>query len=221
MPKKTTSPSAEQQPISIPAPEIHTVGLRIHSTAPYVQLRFSMKAQGIMLAAQVDPTAKKGRKNREPKNIEALYEEAMYRTADDRHGIPASAFRNAMIRATSLVNFKMTQAKMSIFVEADDFDAEDGTPLVYINGDPERVTHTVRNATGVADIRVRAMWRTWSAALRLTYDADQFREQDVVNLLERAGLQVGVGEGRPFSKNSAGMGWGTFTAQSPQLRREA
>jgi len=32
----------------------------------------------------------------------------------------------------------------------------------------------------------------------------------VTNLLSRVGMQVGIGEGRPFSKNSAGMGWGTF-----------
>jgi len=32
----------------------------------------------------------------------------------------------------------------------------------------------------------------------------------LTNLLARAGLQVGIGEGRPDSKNSAGMGWGLF-----------
>jgi hypothetical protein len=54
------------------------------------------------------------------------------------------------------------------------------------------------------------MWRTWRVELRITFDADQFTEIDVVNLMNRAGLQVGVGEGRPFSKKSAGMGYGTF-----------
>jgi len=29
-------------------------------------------------------------------------------------------------------------------------------------------------------------------------------------LLARVGMQVGIGEGRPDSKNSAGMGWGLF-----------
>lgn len=33
----------------------------------------------------------------------------------------------------------------------------------------------------------------------------------MVNLLSRAGLQVGIGEGRPDSKKSAGMGYGLFT----------
>jgi hypothetical protein len=44
----------------------------------------------------------------------------------------------------------------------------------------------------------------------VVYDADQFTLEDVSNLLARAGMQVGIGEGRPDSKMSAGMGWGTF-----------
>jgi hypothetical protein len=33
---------------------------------------------------------------------------------------------------------------------------------------------------------------------------------DIVNLISRVGLQVGVGEGRPDSKQSAGLGFGLF-----------
>jgi hypothetical protein len=32
----------------------------------------------------------------------------------------------------------------------------------------------------------------------------------VTNLMQRVGLQVGIGEGRPDSRESAGLGWGTF-----------
>jgi hypothetical protein len=56
------------------------------------------------------------------------------------------------------------------------------------------------------------MWREgWEAKLRIRYDADQFSLSDVSNLLARAGMQVGVGEGRPDSKDSAGLGWGLFS----------
>lgn len=212
MSKAPTTTSAVE-PLTIPAPKMQTLRVKIQGTAPFVQLRFSEKAQLTMLAAQLDPTAKKRGKVREAKNLEELFKGATYRTEKGKYGIPASAFRNALIRACSLVNFKMTQAKMSIFVQQDGVDAFDGTPLVFLSGTPEAVTHPVRNANGSADIRVRAMWREWAAELRLVYDADQFREQDVANLLLRAGMQVGVGEGRPSSKNSAGMGWGTFTTE--------
>ncbi len=67
-----------------------------------------------------------------------------------------------------------------------------------------------RNATGVADIRIRSMWRVWKLNIVVRFDADQFTSTDVVNLISRAGEQVGLGEGRPFSKMSNGMGYGTF-----------
>jgi hypothetical protein len=35
-----------------------------------------------------------------------------------------------------------------------------------------------------------------------------------VNLFNRVGQQVGVGEGRPDSRNSAGMGMGLFNVES-------
>jgi len=78
-------------------------------------------------------------------------------------------------------------------------------------GEPHKVTHHVRNATGVADIRARPMWDPgWQAQVQVQFDEDQFKIQDVYNLFSRVGLQVGIGEGRNDSKNSAGMGWGSF-----------
>ena len=46
--------------------------------------------------------------------------------------------------------------------------------------------------------------------VRIRYDADMFAQEDIYNLMMRVGQQVGIGEGRPDSKNSAGMGWGLF-----------
>jgi hypothetical protein len=63
------------------------------------------------------------------------------------------------------------------------------------------------------DLRVRAMWNAgWEVDLRIEYDAEIIDANSVVNLLVRAGRQIGVGEGRPDSTKSdgAGMGWGTF-----------
>jgi hypothetical protein len=53
----------------------------------------------------------------------------------------------------------------------------------------------------------------WTTTLRVTFDADLFTLTDITNLLMRAGMQVGVGEGRPSSKNGIGMGWGTFSIE--------
>ena len=72
-----------------------------------------------------------------------------------------------------------------------------------------------RNATGVIDIRSRPLWREWSADVRIRFDRDQFTHQDVANLMARVGAQVGIGEGRPDSKDSAGIGFGLFEIRNP------
>ena len=115
-----------------------------------------------------------------------------------------------MISACRLVGFKMTLAKLSTFVEADGYDKQDGIPLVRIYGDSHVYTAHTRNATGVVDIRSRPMYSEWACKLRVRYDLDQFKTGDVLNLVSRCGLQVGIGAGRPDSKASAGCGFGLF-----------
>jgi len=196
--------------VVIKAPEFRSASYEIYGTSPYVQLRFSQKARNIMRAnMEMGQRSKRG-KAREPRDFGSEFQGAMYVSPDNWYGIPAPAFRNGMISACRIVNFKMTLAKLSIFVEADGYDSFDSTPLVRIYGAPEPYESLVRNATGVADIRTRAMWREWSAKVVVRWDTDQFNVNDVTNLLARVGMQVGIGEGRPDSKASAGLGFGLF-----------
>lgn len=201
----------KNQTVTIKEPDIRVATFRIIGTAPLVQCAFSAKAKAQIRETQEAGSTARGKKKREPKNFEELCEAAVHRSHEGWAGIPAGAFRAAMISACRLVGFKMTLAKLSVFVEADGFDREDGTPLVRINGgDYRRVEHHVRNATGVVDLRTRPMWEDWGAELKIRFDGDQFVLSDVANLLSRVGLQVGIGEGRPDSRASAGMGWGLF-----------
>lgn len=191
------------------------VTVEIEGTSPYVQLRFSQKAKIAIQQNQEAGGVAKSKKNRKPRDFDEDFQQAMYLTEEGHHGIPASAFRNCCIDACRLVGFKMTHAKMSIFIQADGYDHVEGTPLIRLHGgEPKRTDMMVRNATGVIDIRVRPMWRTWSAFVRIQFDADQFSVEDIVNLFSRAGQQCGVGEGRPFSKSSNGMGFGTFIVKN-------
>jgi hypothetical protein len=210
MPAK--QPLPEQ--VVIKAPNFKVLGLKCNCTSPYVQLRFGEKARNEMREKMAKgDQAKKGKK-RTVRNYDQEFIAAQYRTEEGWGGIPASAFRNAAISACRTVGFAMTKAKLSIFILADGFDETDGTPLVKISGKPEKYEAPVRNSTGVADIRVRAMWRSWSVTVRVRFDADQFSAEDIVNLFARIGMQVGVGEGRPDSKDSCGMGFGLFEVQA-------
>lgn len=197
------------KPVTIRPLNLQTMQIRIRGTAGYLQLRFSEKARKAMRDKMEQGSLVRSR-NKAARDFEADYQASMYTTADGRHGIPASAFRNAAIDTCRLVGFPMTKAKCSIFSVAEDVDMYDGTPLVFIEGEPEPNEMTVRNSTGVADIRVRALWKAWSATITLRWDADQFTMDDIVNLVLRAGVQVGIGEGRPDSPKSNGLGLGTF-----------
>ena len=204
------TPGNLSERVIISPPKFAIVTFNLVGISPYVQLRFSEKAKAQMREKMVAGSqARKGRQ-REARDFEQDFVAAQYQSDEGWSGIPAGAFRSAAISACRIVGFKMTMAKLSLFVEADGVDSVDGTPLVRIEGTPESVEHAVRNATGVADLRIRAMWREWTAELRVRYDTEQFSISDVSNLLSRVGMQVGIGEGRPDSPKSEGMGWGLF-----------
>jgi len=207
----TAKNATQAETIAIKPPKFQTLAFRIVGTAPYMQARFSAKAMQAMKDKMEAGQSAKGKKQREARDFDDDFRQAQHISTDGWVGIPAAALRNACIDVCRMVGFKMTFAKMSVFFECDGFDKVDGTPLIKLDAPaPERTDLAVRNQTGVADIRIRPMWREWAANVRVRFDTDQFSASDVANLLARAGMQVGIGEGRPFSKESNGLGFGLF-----------
>lgn len=208
-------PVVKKEVIRVTAPNIRRMRIKITGTAPYLQCRFPKKAMDAIRAKQaLGDKGLAGKKPvRKPRDFKADYLGALHKIDNKNFGIPAGAFRQAAISACRLVGFKMTIAKLSINVIADGYDAVDQTPLVKIIGTPEPHEMMGRNADGGCDLRVRAIWRKWSSVVTVEFDEDQFSASDVFNLFCRIGLQVGVGEGRPDSRNSAGMGMGTFSCE--------
>lgn len=198
----------KEQNIVISSPDFGVLELIIAGTAPLVIERFSKKAE--LMAKMQEGQQAKSKKVRTARDYEKDAEESRYRHPDGWEGMNAAAFRAGMISACRLVGFKMTLAKLSVFIEADGFDNADGLPIVRIYGDSVTFTAHTRNATGVVDVRSRPQYRDWASRLRIKFDQTQFSATDVINLISRVGLQVGVGAGRPDSKASAGCGWGTF-----------
>lgn len=197
--------------------------VRIRGTAPYVQHAFGQKARTKIRDKQLAGSTANSRSRtaREARDFQADFDAAQHIAEDGWYGIPATAFRLAAIDACRVAGVKMTLAKMSLTIRHDGLDKVDGQGLVRLyGGEPELSEMMATVANGAPDIRIRAMWRQWEAVLRVDYDADQFTASDVYNLLRRAGAQVGVGEGRPFSKNSAGMGWGTFELVGDEESRQ-
>lgn len=202
--------------ITIKAPNFQTAKFKIIGNAPLVIHKFSTKARQQIMQTQMEGKSAKSKKDRKPKDFDAVYGEARHISTEGWDGMPASAFRSAMVSACKIAGYVMTRAKLAVFVEADGIEQDEGTPLVRIYGTPRKHEGYARNDNGSVDIRVRPIWDEWYALLRVRYDADMLTATDITNLLMRAGLQVGIAEGRPDSKNSVGCGWGTFMVEGKQ-----
>lgn len=209
------------EPIRISPPRMGRAKFHIEGVAPLMTSKFSSRIKQQLIDEREAGTSpgKRGKRAFEPKDYTASGMEGAYQSEEGWYGVHAAAFRNAAISACRTVGFKMTVAKLTIFCDADGFDREDGTPLVRIDAnDPEVVIMPTRNATGAMDLRARPLWRPgWRAAVQMRWDMDQFSLLDVTNLLQRAGEQVGIGEGRPDSRQSAGLGYGLFTIRNVEV----
>lgn len=207
-----TNGALPQTVLTITAPKFVTWEARIRGSAPLVMNRFSAKARNQIMATQEQGSRAKTKKARAARDFEADYLGAAHVSTEGWYGIPAASFRNAMISACRVAGFVMTKAKLAVFVEPDGFEREDATPLVRITkGEPRRMDAYVRNETGVIDVRSRPLWDPgWEARPRITFDSDVLSAEDIANLMMRVGLQVGLGEGRPDSKKSNGLGYGLF-----------
>jgi hypothetical protein len=207
--------AGSERKLTIPAPNFKTIAFKIVGDSQYVQERFPDKVMREMEEKQVQGQQTVKRAKHGPKDFDKLYEDAQYRpqgTKWPNGAIPATAIKAAMIAACRLVDFKMTESKQVFRILQDGFDPTCRIPLVRITkGTPKPFKQALRNANGNPDIRVRPLWEPgWEAVVRIEYDGDRLTDQDIGNLLLRAGMQVGIGAGRPASKNCAGCGWGTF-----------
>lgn len=201
----------KNETVSIKPPNFKTAVFTIKGVAPLVIHRFSAKTKNEMKSKMEAGKTASSKKNRQPKDFLESYNQARYIAKEGWDGFNASSIRNACISACRLVGFKMTLAKLSIFVVQDGWDkAEPQIPLVRIYGKSEPQEDMARVETGQPYVVCRPAYHNWKANVKIRWDADQFELQDISNLLMRVGQQVGLGEGRPDSKNSCGMGWGLF-----------
>jgi hypothetical protein len=56
---------------------------------------------------------------------------------------------------------------------------------------------TVRVGAGSTDLRYRPEFRNWSMILNFEFDAQSLTQPTILNLVQRAGFGVGLGEWRP------------------------
>lgn len=212
--KATTAKSkddAAARTVTISPPRLGLARFELVGSSPLVIHRFSGRALQKLRETQERGSQARSRRIREPRDFEADFLEAAHIATEGWYGVHAGALRAALISACKLVGFHMSKAKLAIFPVPDGFDKVDHVPLLRIDGPPpEMLLMAARNASGVVDLRARPQWREWKLHPRIIWDRDQFSLDDITNLLIRAGTQVGIGEGRYDSRESFGLGWGTF-----------
>jgi hypothetical protein len=209
---------ATTKTVTISAPKFKKAVFEVSGVAPLVVHRFSTKVKAGFIKTMETGKPDSSKKKREARNTDDMYNEARYISPDGWDGFNASAIRAAMVSACRLVGFKMTLAKLSVFVEPDGWDAnEPQIPLIRIYGKPVKQSDVARVETGQSYVTVRAAYHNWKSKIKIRWDADQFTIDDIYNLLYRVGMQVGICEGRPDSKKSCGMGWGLFEVNSGEI----
>lgn len=184
-----------EEAIRIPKINVQTAKLQLLGDSPLIMNRFSDESKTKMRDAQ----GKKAVGARPAKDPQKCYEGSIYHHPDGGYAMPAIAFKKAAISACRHTQgIPMTLARGMFHVSGE---------WVKIEGIPMMREDVVKNATGVADLRYRAEFKTWSCELMIRYNADSVSLEQIVNLFSLAGFHVGIGDGRP---EKSGMNYGLF-----------
>lgn len=176
--------------LTLPKPSIAPVIVHVAGTSPLISHRWSDKAKKQMLDKQM----KKASKAKEAKDPEKDYEESIYRLDSGAPGFPAVAFKAAAVRAGTYADMKMTYLRGAFHVSGE---------LVEIDGEPRMREDMVR-VQQTADIRYRAEFPNWSAAVPVELNETALSVEQLVNLFTIAGFAVGIGEWRPEKNGQYG-----------------
>jgi hypothetical protein len=193
----------EKEAVTVPQLKTTTIEVKIENMpfSPLVTHGWDPAViEGLKNIRLGKPAPKKGAKILD---ADAEYEATRYRFKDGGDGFPAVAFKESMVSACRFIKgLPMTIAKGGFFIEADGMDVLRRKPLVKLTGEPKMQEDIVRvggagPGTGAPDLRYRAMFETWTAKLRISFDGGQCSQEMIANLVERAGFHVGIGEDRP------------------------
>lgn len=176
--------------------------VKIIGTSPLIVHRFSAKAIRMMEEKQQKATKTKKHDLRIP---EEDFNGARHLNENGQDCFPSDGIKAAVVRAGQLCGIPMTQGRQLFTITS--IDGENLAPIV--SPPPIMRTDTVRIGMGVTDLRYRPEYRDWAIFLRVSFDADNITLEQVVNLINRAGSFVGIGEWRPLGKSSSGT-YGCF-----------
>lgn len=195
-------PSARERKIKINTMKRDMFRVTIDGTSPMVMSRWTKKSIEAMLGKMTGAagTAKREKLDPEREYLDRFYVvEGTAGEPDAVYGIPAIWIKQAIIDACSFTGRKIfkTTVRGALLVSGVWSHVEGQELIPLVTSEPHRRQDMVRNATGVADIRFRPQFDSWSATFIVTVDPQILTDEMCLNLLQRAGFSIGLGEWRP------------------------
>jgi hypothetical protein len=202
----TRRSSSDEGAIELVRLQEEELAIAIKGVTPIIPHKWSEKAKAMMPGhpKRDEVQEKKGKHLPEQEA-----EECLYRLGDGRCGMPATAFKAAMIGACGLfegITKVNTKLVLHVVGEGDE-------QLVPIAGTLKLREDTPRNANGGADLRYRYMIVDWSATVRIRYIPSVISARSIVALLDAAG-KGGIGDWRPSAPKSATGTYGRWEVVS-------
>jgi hypothetical protein len=165
--------------------------VRIKSLSPFIQHKWSEKSLQMMK----DKHAGLRVRNREVRDPHQEFLDATYRCEDGRYGFPAGGIKAALIEAAHKdIGLDKKLLRKSLFVRPDD---KVNNLIAMETEEPIMREDVVRIGQSQTDIRYRPEFLDWAMTLKLEFDSQSLSQENILNLIERAGFGVGLGEWRP------------------------
>lgn len=188
------------------APKIMSIAIEIESLTPLIVNNFDQKTRQQLMDSHMGKA--KGQK-KAPKDPNDLFERSKYKDSKGRDCLHAGGLRNSMISAARNIDgVTMTALKQGVFIEGPEGPDQVLLPIEYERC--EMREDAVRNASGVADIRVRASYINWRAKFTLHVVQNCVSLVQAMQLLAMAGFACGLHEWRPAGKQGMGGNFGRF-----------
>lgn len=190
---------AKEQKVNIKPLKIGSLKLKVVGKTPYMPEPMDMA-----VLDRYDKKKSKQTYNKDDISEEDKAKEKYYYTQDGKKGIPARAFYNSMIRASSYLFEKrdggMRNVKEGVTILGDIL------PLKFKK--EVKVEHWGRMSgiTKAPRKIIRNSFEDWSCELIVEYNQEQLSPEHIINILNWAGFHIGVGA---FRKEKTGN-YGSF-----------
>lgn len=206
--------ATDEEVLEIQPLRIQRIVIPIRGIQPLLTNKFSDEAAEKLAESQQGPRIKSAKA---PRDGHAEFLAARYIISPDPAGewdndicgFPAAGIKKAMVAAA----MRVTDAKGTWIRAILNVEGEAGTGLVAIKSQaPKMQTDHVVQA-GRGNLRYRPVFWPWEMDVPITFNTDQLKAADVVNLVQQAGFSIGIGDWRP-EKNGQ---YGTFEVNSSKL----